>query len=114
MSGVYLNGNGADSVFVRGMTTNRCVASIYIDGARMPGISADEIDGWVRPEEIAGIEVYTGLTAPPQFVDPFNRCGAIVIWTTPAARARPRLSFRQYGSLALVMLGIIYLTLRVH
>ena len=35
----------------------------------------------IRPDEVAGVEVYSSLMAPPQFSPPRGDCGSIVIWT---------------------------------
>ena len=45
-----------------------------------------EIDEYVDPAEIAGVEVYSrGMLAPPQFVPPGDRtaasCAIVVFWT---------------------------------
>jgi TonB-dependent receptor-like protein len=61
-----------------------CSPSLYVDGAHMPtlpeGLTANDIDIWVDPDEIAGIEVYVDFV-PPQFQPPLSSCGSIVIWT---------------------------------
>lgn len=72
---------GDVSLTMRGMFSSRCVPAIYLDGHHMRNLTADDIDGWVRPKEIAGIEVYTGPGIPPQFYEGMTDCGSIVIWT---------------------------------
>ena len=66
------------------ITMRGCSPTLYVDGAHMPtlpeGLTANDIDRWVDPKEIAGIEVYVDL-APPQFRPPLSSCGSIVIWT---------------------------------
>lgn len=60
--------------------------TIYLNGRRVPMVVGDGlfgIDDLVKPSDIAGIEVFTGLgDLPGEFAD-FNaqRCGAIAIWT---------------------------------
>jgi hypothetical protein len=61
-------------------------------------MTAEDLDNWVRPQEIGGIEIYAGLGAPPQFqaltfltpargdsvsgaAEGMTRCGSILIWT---------------------------------
>jgi hypothetical protein len=53
---------------------------IYIDGMRLPGA---EIDDVIRPDDIAGMEVYKSPAGvPAQFMDRENSgCGTILIWT---------------------------------
>ncbi|MGK2935869.1 MAG: carboxypeptidase regulatory-like domain-containing protein [Gemmatimonadaceae bacterium] len=62
-----------------------CSPSLYLNGVHISSmiqgdLSADDIDSWVRPHEIAAIEVY-GDIVPPQFQQIHLGCGAIAIWT---------------------------------
>lgn len=61
-----------------------CSPSLYLDGNLVPtladGLTAIDIDAWVRPREIAGIEIYFDQV-PAQFQLGPTGCGAIVIWT---------------------------------
>ncbi len=56
----------------------RCLPAVYLDN--MP-LAADfgSVDDWVMPQDVEGIEVYTGFTITP--VEFYGGCGAIVIWT---------------------------------
>ena len=62
----------------------RCSPALYVDGAHIPmlpeGLTANDIDRWVDPREIAGIELYVDMV-PPQFQPAASSCGSIVIWT---------------------------------
>jgi len=68
-----------------------CRPAVYIDGRFMNDLTADEIDDWVNPEEVAGIEIYAGPGLPEQFSTGLGgvgrrgaqQCGSIVIWTRP-------------------------------
>lgn len=57
-----------------------CTPNIYIDGLYLSGATADDIDGWVNPERVKGIEIYIEAP-PPQFQQALSGCGSIVIWT---------------------------------
>ncbi len=57
-----------------------CPPALFLDGKYFLTPSELEIDTWVRPKEIAGIEVYYDQV-PPQFQHGMNGCGSIVIWT---------------------------------
>ena len=46
---------------------------MYIPGA------ASDVSILAKPSEVAGIEVYKGADAPPEFQK--GGCGALVIWT---------------------------------
>ena len=72
---------GDTMISMRGAVSETCTPSFYIDGQFMRNLSADDVDDWVRPGEIAGIEVYTGAGLPAQFQQEMSGCGAIVIWT---------------------------------
>lgn len=73
-----------------------CAPGIYVDGAYRNDLNADDVDNIVNPNEIAGIEFYTGGFIPVQFSTGLGRvgrrtkfedtvkpCGSIVIWTRP-------------------------------
>lgn len=63
-----------------------CTPEVYIDGHLMRGIGAIELDGLVKPEHIAGIEVYSaGSPKPPQFDSGMSGCGAVAIWQKPVS-----------------------------
>jgi hypothetical protein len=80
--GLLLEGNGIIDrrVTIRG-PFGRCTPRIYLNGRNLMGIDTDELDTWVAPNEIKGIEVYTEATLPAEFQQALNECGAIVIWT---------------------------------
>lgn len=57
--------------------TGACTLTFYVDGLPTRGIALDDV---VRPNEIAGIEIYKGLSSgPAEF--PASRCGLVVVWT---------------------------------
>jgi hypothetical protein len=72
---------GDVAVSMRGTFSERCAPNVYIDGQYMPLVGAEDIDSWVRPEDISAIEVYAGTSVPPQFQQGLSGCGSIVIWT---------------------------------
>jgi hypothetical protein len=84
----------------RRISLRGCRPSVFLDGQFIRDLSADDIDSFVQPDEVAGIEVYAGDLTPPQFralnadlppallsgpsgVTPVGAsyCGSIVIWT---------------------------------
>jgi hypothetical protein len=72
---------GETLLTMRGTFEETCFPAFYLDGHHMRYLSADDIDDFVKPDEVAGIEVYTGAAAPPQFQQGLSGCGSIVIWT---------------------------------
>jgi hypothetical protein len=87
--GVYWDGGGPEAAIqMRGIFGERCVPTFYLDGAMMNALSGDDLDLFVKPEMIVGLEVYTPGTAPPQFQNygggdsaGAGACGSIVMWT---------------------------------
>ena len=63
-----------------------CAMTVYLDGARVVGgfnpRSEDPINVLVKPNEIAGVEIYPrNVGAPPQYQSLNGSCGIVVIWT---------------------------------
>lgn len=66
-----------------------CVV-LYVDGAQWQQLEAGDIDTFVRPEEVAAIEVYTGASTPVQFTSPGRACSSVVVWTKTRVQSRRR------------------------
>ncbi|HVE78247.1 MAG TPA: carboxypeptidase regulatory-like domain-containing protein [Gemmatimonadaceae bacterium] len=61
-----------------------CVPEVYLDGVLLSG-GASELDRWVRPADVGGIEVYADPTlAPPQYSH--GNCATVLVWTQGALR----------------------------
>ena len=65
-----------------------CLMNIYLDGSlivrrgRIGGGAVPNINDFVLPIEIAGVEVYLGPSElPAEFAGLESRCGVVVIWT---------------------------------
>ncbi len=83
MPGVYF-GEGSDvaeSIMMRGTFSDRCAPSMFINGQAISDLSGTDLDAFVRPNEIAAIEIYSATQVPPQFQVGLSGCGSIVIWT---------------------------------
>jgi hypothetical protein len=63
------------------LTIRGCRPAIFLNGANMSFMDMDDIDTWVNPKDVAGIEVYSETTTPGEFQVGLSGCGAIVIWT---------------------------------
>jgi hypothetical protein len=72
---------GPTLIKMRGTLEDMCIPAFYFNGMYMRDVNADDINDWVHPEEIAGIEIYTETTLPPQFHSRLSGCGSILIWT---------------------------------
>lgn len=81
-------------IFMRG-SAGPCQPAIYINGLPMTGqvadsvksgvgvvtLTADDLDTWMRPNDVTGIEIYPGETAPIEYQQSMSGCGSILIWT---------------------------------
>jgi hypothetical protein len=70
-----------DAVKMRGAFEPWCTASVFIDGQYMSFLTIEDIDAFVPPQRVAGIEVYSGTFIPAEFHVGLNGCGSIAIWT---------------------------------
>jgi hypothetical protein len=117
---VERTGLGETQIQMRGTFEELCSPGVYIDGQFMRDLSADDIDTWVNPNEVGGIEIYTGPGTPVQFTPGMaggglaqQVCGSVVIWTKPLART-PRASWKarvaKVLGLGAIVLGIRAIT----
>lgn len=80
--------NGFEGSFqMRGPSGNWCSPAMFIDGLFMGTLTPDELDTWMRPHNIAGIEIYAGAVpvqyqaTPAEFAGRSTpACGSILIW----------------------------------
>ena len=72
---------GPAKIWMRG-PYGYCEPTVFVDGNRMPGLTPDDIDEFFHRNEIAGIEIYSEASVPPQFREytVMSVCGSIVIW----------------------------------
>ena len=82
-SGTAIPQSGArdNKILLRGAAEDWCYPAIYINGGYMRDLDADDLDAWLRPTDVLGIEVYAGISAPIQFQQGRTGCGSILIWT---------------------------------
>jgi hypothetical protein len=88
VQGVTLAGDAFDSAILMRdfFTGDFCQPAVFIDGMRLTDLTARDINMWVRPEELAGMEIYTrSEQAPPEFTTA-EGCGALVLWTRRPTR----------------------------
>jgi hypothetical protein len=58
-----------------------CV-NIYVDGSKWQQLEAGDLDSFVRPQDVAAIEVYpSGANSPVEFQSSGGDCAAVVVWT---------------------------------
>ena len=84
MPGIMLlrDGTGDEVLVQRSNTFSSpyCRVSVFMNGMNLRGMSANDINGYVRPNDLIGVEVYSAGAAPPQFSEQ-NGCGSVVIWS---------------------------------
>jgi len=58
-----------------------CV-NVYVDGSQWQQLEAGDLDSFVRPQDVAAIEVYPGGgSMPVEFQTSGGDCAAVVVWT---------------------------------
>lgn len=89
--GVRVSQSGGQNVLssTRGATGGGCV-TIFVDGAMWQQITPGDLDSFVRPQEIAAVEVYSGQQVPAQFATLGQSCSAVVVWTKTRVLKRGR------------------------
>jgi hypothetical protein len=65
-----------------------CQPTIFIDGMRVRDLDVTDIDVWVPPQDLAGLEVYTTPERAPMEFTTLDGCGALVFWTRRAVGKR--------------------------
>jgi len=80
MPGLRVVPNGGFGYTVQGR--GNCTPDLFIDGLRVLDGTA-QIDELVRPQDVGGVEVYSGSTgAPAQLQGPGgSACGVVAVWT---------------------------------
>ncbi len=80
--GVYVDRdqNGDEILTMRGNAQGRCRVSVFMNRMSLRGMTVSDINGYVRPTELMGIEVYPAGASPPQYSEQ-NGCGSVLIWT---------------------------------
>ena len=106
---------GETSILMKGTSILQppCPPSIFLNGTYVGSLSADKIDAWVNPDDVAGIEIYRTMPGPPpQFTRGMlglsqEACGSIVIWTKRATNNATRASWKA-RSVLLAALSLTY------
>ncbi|MEO5814409.1 MAG: carboxypeptidase regulatory-like domain-containing protein [Gemmatimonadaceae bacterium] len=87
---VSSSGNGQATIeSTRSATGGGCV-TVWVDNAQWQSMQAGDLDSFIRPEEVAAVEVYNGISVPPQFVTVGQSCSAVVVWTKLRVQSRKR------------------------
>lgn len=74
-------GSCEPAIYINGMTMTTFSPDSTRTGFAVVTLSSDDIDTWLRPRDVTGIEIYTGDQAPVQYRQGMSGCGTILIWT---------------------------------
>lgn len=96
IAGVVRQSSGAyqSTILLSGTRGTFCRPLFFLDGARLnEGNVPINVDNYVSPSDVEGIEVYSGTAQmPAAYYDP-SQCGVVLIWTRRATRrASPALA----------------------
>jgi hypothetical protein len=72
--------NGDELLAMRDYLGGRCRANVFVNRTNLRDATTNDINMYVRPSELLGVEVYTGIGAPPSF-SAQNGCGSVAFWT---------------------------------
>jgi hypothetical protein len=87
---VRADGNNQQNVYsTRGASGDGCV-TFYVDGSPWRSLEAGDLDTFVKPTEVAAVEVYQGTNSPAQFQTAGQNCAAVVVWTKTRVDTRKR------------------------
>jgi hypothetical protein len=77
------SGLGLTAILLRGTFADYCAPVFYIDGMYMAELTAEDVDTYLDPKKVMGIEIYPGSSAPAQFSRGMfgESCGSVVVWT---------------------------------
>lgn len=82
---IQRTGNPGDptEILMRGTFEDQCKPEFFLDNRYLGQLGPEDLDAFVRPGNIAGIEAYAGSMAPAEFNLGMGsaHCGVIVIWT---------------------------------
>ena len=78
--GVRVQNYGGKQVITNSRNPNGCT-QIYVDGTLWQCMEPGDIDDYVRPHELAAIEVYSPSTTPAEFQVKGGSCQTLVVWT---------------------------------
>ena len=77
-------------ISTRSVGRQGCV-SVFMDGSRWQQLEAGDFDAFIRPEEVAAIEIYpSGATIPVEFQTSGSDCAAVVVWSKQNVNRKTR------------------------
>ena len=85
MPGIMIarDSNQYDILVQRSMTSFEnpfCRVAVYVNGVALREPTVNDLNSYLRPSQMRGVEIYIGGSAPPEF-SKRNGCGSVVVWT---------------------------------
>jgi hypothetical protein len=74
-------GSCEPAIYINGLAMTTMAADSTKSGLATVTLTSDDIDTWLRPRDVTGIEIYSGDNAPVQYQQSMTGCGSILIWT---------------------------------
>jgi hypothetical protein len=115
LSGVFIQslsagaGRRVNMIRMRG-GTGMCEPTIYVDGIVMRQYVDSPIDDLVKPDQLAGVEVYSGGGSAPPPIQSRDHCGVVAFWTRPVEDVE-RFSLWRVIAGATAVLGLLTIVL---
>ncbi len=82
--------NGQAQIYSTRTSSQDGCMNVWVDNAPWRSLEPGDLDSFVRPPEVAAIEVYQGTNLPVQFQTTGQNCGAVVVWTKTRVDTRRR------------------------
>jgi hypothetical protein len=74
-------GSCEPAIYINGMAMTTMAADSTKSGLATVTLTSDDIDTWLRPRDVTGVEIYSGDNAPVEYQQSMTGCGSILIWT---------------------------------
>jgi hypothetical protein len=74
-------GSCEPAIYINGQAMTTMAADSAKSGLATVTLTSDDIDTWLRPRDVTGIEIYAGDNTPVQYQQGMSGCGSILIWT---------------------------------
>jgi hypothetical protein len=92
LPGVRVEYNATDGrtmITIRGGAGEACTPLVILNGMVLGALTGEELDALARPDEVAGIELYSEVNVPPEFSMSMagEGCGSLAVWL-PLGRRR--------------------------
>jgi len=81
IAGASIQDNGASERYILGGGRGGGCTRVWVDGFEWRMVDAGDIDTFVQPSDVIGLEVYKAHEAPVQYRGVDDNCVTILMWT---------------------------------